>query len=119
MKEAVKNELVERYFRYLSLITVVRDSYGLADLSPQQEALLEFIAQCWHDEKPLPVRKLMSISALASTVTIHRWLKVIIAQGFVEHALDPTDSRRRLLKPTKLAIDYFSAKAKAISKALK
>jgi hypothetical protein len=75
MKEAVKNELVERYFRYLSLITVVRDSYGLADLSPQQEALLEFIAQCWHDEKPLSVRQLMSTSALASTVTIHRWLK--------------------------------------------
>lgn len=119
MKEAVKNELVERYFQYLSLITVVRDSYGLADLSPQQEALLEFITQSWHDEKPLPVRKLMSISALASTVTIHRWLKVIIAQGFVEHALDPTDSRRRLLKPTKLAIDYFSAKVKAITKALK
>jgi len=105
MKEAIKNELVERYFRYLSLITVVRDSYGLADLSPQQEALLEFIAQCWHDEKPLSIRKLMSTSALASTATIHRWLKVIIAQGFDEHALDPTDSRRRLLKPTKLAID--------------
>jgi DNA-binding MarR family transcriptional regulator len=56
---------------------------------------------------------------MASSVTIHRWLKALIAQGLVEHVLDPTDSRKRLLKPTKLANDFFSAKAKAIATALK
>ncbi len=119
MKEAARNELVERYFRYVNIITVLRDSYGLKDLSPQHEALLDFIGQAWQNNKPLSVRKLMAISTMASTVTIHRWIKAIISQGLVEHVLDPTDSRKRLLKPTKLANDFFSAKAKAISKALK
>ena len=45
MKQAAKNELVAPYFRYVNLITVLRDSYGLKDLSPQHEALLEFIGQ--------------------------------------------------------------------------
>ena len=119
MKASVKGELIEHYFRYVNIITVLRDSYGLKDLSPQHEALLEFIGQAWQDDKPLSVRKLMAISTMASTVTIHRWLKALIAQGLVEHVLDPTDSRKRLLKPTKLANDFFSTKAKAIAKALK
>ena len=119
MKEAARNELIEHYFRYVNIITVLRDSYGLKDLSPQHEALLEFIGQAWQDDKPLSVRKLMAISTMASTVTIHRWLKALIAQGLVEHVLDPTDSRKRLLKPSKLANDFFSAKAKAIAKALR
>ena len=119
MKEAARNELIEHYFQYVNIITVLRDSYGLKDLSPQHEALLEFIGQAWQDNNPLSVRKLMAISTMASTVTIHRWLKALIAQGLVEHVLDPTDSRKRLLKPTKLANDFFNAKAKAIAKALK
>ena len=118
MKQAAKNKLVAPYFRYVNIITVLRDSYGLKDLSPQHEALLEFIGQAWQDDKPLSVRKLMAVSTLASSVTIHRWLKALIAQGLVEHVLDPTDSRKRLLKPTKLANEFFSAKAKAIAKAL-
>jgi DNA-binding MarR family transcriptional regulator len=119
MKEAARSELVERYFRYVTIITVLRDSYGLKDLSPQHEALLEFIGQACQDNNPLSVRKLMAVSTMASSVTIHRWLKALIAQGLVEHVLDPTDSRKRLLKPTKLANDFFSAKAKAIAKALR
>ena len=118
MKASVKGELIEHYFRYVNIITVLRDSYGLKNLSPQHEALLEFIGQAWQDDKPLSVRKLMAVSTMASSVTIHRWLKALIAQGLVEHVLDPTDSRKRLLKPTKLANDFFSAKAKAIAKAL-
>ena len=119
MKETARNELVERYFRYVILVNALRESHGLKDLSPQHESLLEFIGQAWQDDKPLSVRKLMAVSTMASSVTIHRWLKAIIAQGLVEHVLDPTDSRKRLLKPTKLANDFFSAKAKAIAKALK
>ena len=119
MKQAAKIELVAPYFRYVNIITSLRDSYGLKDLSPQHEALLEFIGQAWQDDKPLSVRKLMAVCTIASTITIHRWLKALIAQGLVEHVLDPTDSRKRLLKPTKLANDFFSAKAKAIAKALK
>ena len=119
MKQAAKNKLVAPYFRYVNIITVLRDSYGLQDLSPQHEALLEFIGQAWQDDKPLSVRKLMAVSTMASSVTIHRWLKAIIAQGLVEHVLDPTDSRKRLLRPTRLANDFFSAKAKAVVKALK
>jgi hypothetical protein len=68
MKEAARNELIEHYFRYVNIITVLRDSYGLKDLSPQHEALLEFIGQAWQDDKPLSVRKLMAISTMASTV---------------------------------------------------
>jgi DNA-binding MarR family transcriptional regulator len=119
MKQPAQKEIVERYFRHVGLVSALRDSHGIKGLSRQQEELLEFIGQAWQDDKPLSVRKLMAVSTMASTVTIHRWLKVIIAQGFVEHVLDPTDSRKRLLKPTKLANDYFSAKAKAITKALK
>jgi hypothetical protein len=94
MKQAAQKAFVERYFRYVGLVSALRDSHGIKGLSRQQEELLEFIGHAWHDDKPLSVRKLMSVSTFASTVTIHRWLKVIIAQGFVEHALDPTDSRR-------------------------
>ena len=119
MKQAAKNKLVAPYFRYVNIITSLRDSYGLKDLSRQHEALLEFIGQAWQDDKPLSVRKLMAVFTMTSTATTHRWLKAIIAQGLVEHVLDLTDSRKRLLKPTKLANDFFSAKAKAIGKALK
>ena len=119
MKASVKGELIEHYFRYVKLISVLRETYGLHDFRLAHEALLEFIGQAWQDDKPLSVRKLMAVCTIASSVTIHRWLKALIAQGLVEHVLDPTDSRKRLLKPTKLANDFFSAKAKAIAKALK
>jgi DNA-binding MarR family transcriptional regulator len=119
MKETARNELVECYFCYVNFVNALRESHGLKDLSPQHEALLEFIGQSWQDDKPLSVLKLMAVCTMASTITIHRWLKALIAQGLVEHVLDPTDSRKRLLKPTKLANDFFSAKAKAIAKALK
>ena len=119
MKASVKGELIEHYFRYVKLISVLRETYGLHDFRPAHEALLEFIGQACQDNNPLSVRKLMAVSTMASSVTIHRWLKALIAQGLVEHVLDPTDSRKRLLKPTKLANDFFSAKAKAIAKALR
>ena len=66
MKQAAKNELVAPYFRYVNLITVLRDSYGLKDLSPQHEALLEFIGQAWEDDRPIAVRKLMAVSTMAT-----------------------------------------------------
>jgi len=65
MKQAAKNKLVAPYFRYVNIITSLRDSYGLKDLSPQHEALLEFIVQAWQDDKPLSVRKLMAVWPLS------------------------------------------------------
>ena len=78
MKQAAQKALVERCFRYVGLVSTLRDSHGIKGLSRQQEELLEFIGHAWHDEKPLSVRKLMSASTFGSTVTIHRWLKVLI-----------------------------------------
>jgi hypothetical protein len=72
MKASVKDELIEHYFRDVKLIGGMRETYGLHDLTPVHEALLEFIGQAWQDDKPLSVRKLMAVSTMASTVTIHR-----------------------------------------------
>ena len=45
MKEAARNELIEHYFRYVKLISVLRETYGLHDFRPAHETLLEFIGQ--------------------------------------------------------------------------
>jgi hypothetical protein len=66
MKKTARNELVERYFRYVIFVNTLRESHGLKDLSPQHEALLEFIGQAWEDDKPIAVRKLMAVSTMAT-----------------------------------------------------
>jgi DNA-binding MarR family transcriptional regulator len=50
-------------------------------------------------------------------VTIHRRLKKLRALELIELETSEADSRKREIVPTKKALDFFSAKAKAMQTA--
>ncbi|NBT97728.1 MAG: hypothetical protein EBT59_00785 [Betaproteobacteria bacterium] len=80
---------VDLYFHYQSLLQKATTSQGLEELSPDHVALLVLIGQHWHEGEVV---------------------------SFEESA---TDTRKRMITPTKRALAYFSAASKAMMQAVK
>ncbi|NDG34091.1 MAG: CBS domain-containing protein [Betaproteobacteria bacterium] len=103
--------------RYRQLIETIRETADFDGLTPDHEELLDVVCEHWHAGTPLTVRQVMSFEHLASTVTIHRRLKKLRLLELIDLETSKSDSRKREIVPTKQALDYFSAKAKAMQTA--
>ena len=110
---------VDLYFHYQSLLQKATASQGLDELSPDHLALLVLIGRHWHDGESMSVRQLMQMRDVASPATIHKRLHQLKDADLVSFEESATDTRKRMIAPTKRALAYFSAASKAMMQAVK
>lgn len=94
---------------YLNLLRIQRElerkvaelfvDEGLQDVTPPQANVLMVLFQ---ERRPLRARTLARSMGLAE-VTVGRFVKALEAQGWVDRAPDPEDSRAMLVRPTRKA----------------
>lgn len=102
------------YIQFLKARFEIDDQLVIA---ADERELLEVIAVCAHQDRPLTVMKLMGMTHLASPATLHRKMDRLIALNLV--ALHHTGKNRRTkyVKPTANALDYFAKAGSALEKA--
>ncbi|NCV89323.1 MAG: hypothetical protein EBX59_04870 [Betaproteobacteria bacterium] len=114
MSKAARNELIDLFFRFQHIVQSLRSLPGLQNLTPEHEALLNFIGVSWHAGQALSVRQAMRNEQFGSPATIHKRLQCLRQAGLIDLQTSEQDSRKRMIIPTAEAIGFFSGQAKAI-----
>jgi DNA-binding MarR family transcriptional regulator len=81
--------------------------------------LLEIIAVRHHNDQPMTVGDIMSLSALGSPATLHRKLDDLREAGLIDMVFEAGNRRTKYLVPTKEAYRYFDQMGKALATAVK
>ena len=68
--------------------------------------ILRVVTQSHLQNTPIRVRELIDMSQIASPATIHKIMKSLIAQKWLELKEDATDKRVKYLAPTALAFKF-------------
>ena len=84
-------------------------------ITADERELLEVIAVCDHQDKPLTVTGFMAMTHLASPATLHRKMDNLIALNLVALHHKGKNRRTKYVKLTITALEYF-AKAGAVLK---
>jgi DNA-binding MarR family transcriptional regulator len=77
-------------------VTALFADHGLVEVTPAQANALMVLFQ---EKRPLTARHLAQLMGLTE-VTVGRFVKALVASGFVRRDPDPSDSRAWLLRPT-------------------
>lgn len=114
---AEKTNLSEIYFQYIESLSSLKHSKQFLALDSMELELLNEIAIRWKHGKPLLVNEAISLNAIGSRATLHARIKNLRKKGYVEFHTD-IDGRKKIIKPTVMAIDYFSSVATLFSSAV-
>ena len=105
--------LSEIYFQYIESLSSLKHSNQFQALDSMELELLNEIAITWKHGKPLLVNEAISLNEIGSRATLHARIKNLRKKGYVDFHTD-IDGRKKIIKPTILAMSYFSSIAFSI-----
>ena len=109
--------LSEIYFQYIESLSSLKHSNQFQALDSMELELLNEIAITWKHGKPLLVNEAISLNEIGSRATLHARIKNLRKKGYVDFHTD-IDGRKKIIKPTILAMSYFSSVANLLSTAV-
>jgi DNA-binding MarR family transcriptional regulator len=109
--------LSEIYFQYIESLSSLKHSNQFQALDSMELELLNEIAITWKHGKPLLVNEAISLNEIGSRATLHARIKNLRKKGYVDFHTD-NDGRKKIIKPTILAMSYFSSIANLLSTAV-
>ena len=109
--------LSEIYFQYIESLSSLKHSNQFLALDSMELELLNEIAITWKHGKPLLVNEAISLNEIGSRATLHARIKNLRKKGYVDFHTD-IDGRKKIIKPTILAMSYFSSIANLLSTAV-
>jgi hypothetical protein len=104
-----------RYFEFSVIRKSIREEFGLHELGPQFEEILDYVAIKNHHKARLSVKDLMSVRNFGSPATIHTRLQVLRDYGWIELE-DTGDRRRKQVVLSASGMLYFDRLGRAIHK---
>jgi len=107
----------EMYFQYIEGLSSLKHSNQFQSLDSMELDLLNEIAITWKHGKPLLVNEAISLNEIGSRATLHARIKNLRKKGYVDFHTD-IDGRKKIIKPTTLAINYFSSVANLFATAV-
>lgn len=105
--------MIATYIEFLKARHEIDDQLVIAS---DERELLEIIAVCDHQEKPLTVTALMAMTHLASPATLHRKMDNLITLNLIALHHEGKNRRTKYVKPTANALDYFAKTGAALAK---
>ena len=109
--------LSEIYFQYIESLSTLKHSNQYQTLDSMELELLNEIAITWKHGKPLLVNEAISLNEIGSRATLHARIKNLRKKGYVDFHTD-IDGRKKIIKPTAIAINYFSSIANLLATAV-
>ena len=109
--------LSEIYFQYIESHSTLKHSNQYQTLDSMELELLNEIAITWKHGKPLLVNEAISLNEIGSRATLHARIKNLRKKGYVDFHTD-IDGRKKIIKPTTIAINYFSSIANLLATAV-
>ena len=109
--------LSEIYFQYIESLSTLKHSNQFQALDSMELELLNEIAITWKHGKPLLVNEAISLNEIGSRATLHARIKNLRKKGYVDFHTD-IDGRKKIIKPTNIAINYFSSVANLLATAV-
>ena len=109
--------LSEIYFQYIESLSTLKHSNQYQTLDSMELELLNEIAITWKHGKPLLVNEAISLNEIGSRATLHARIKNLRKKGYVDFHTD-IDGRKKIIKPTTIAINYFSSIANLLATAV-
>ena len=109
--------LSEIYFQYIESLSTLKHSNQYQTLDSMELELLNEIAITWKHGKPLLVNEAISLNEIGSRATLHARIKNLRKKGYVDFHTD-IDGRKKIIKPTTIAIKYFSSIANLLATAV-
>ena len=105
----------KRYIEFSLIKKSLRERFGLHELGPEFEEILEYVAVKNYQQFRLSVKDLMSVRSLGSPAAIHARLKVLRDYGWIKLE-DTSDRRRKQVVLSASAMLYFDRLGSAIHK---
>lgn len=97
----------EVYLSFIESLGNFNDSKQFIPLDSMEIELLNQIALGWRKNHPLLVNEAIALGHIGSRATLHSRIKSLREKGYVDFHND-IDGRKKIIKPSTLAIDYFS-----------
>jgi hypothetical protein len=107
----------EIYFQYIESLSSLKQSSEFQALDSMELELLNEIAITWKHGRPLLVNEAISLNEIGSRATLHARIKNLRKKGYVDFHTD-IDGRKKIIKPTILAMSYFSTISNLLANAV-
>lgn len=120
MKDALLNDPhdAKRYLQFVASLRQAQAATELPGLDLSCERVLEFLGQAWREDKSIKVLQVMQHMPDMSSTTVHRRLKMLVAQDFIKLEMDEQDNRIKHIRPTDKTWALFAKRGQIIMDAL-
>ena len=107
----------ETYLHFIEALEALKKMPQFPPLDSIETELLNEISLCWKRGNSLLVNEAISIDKIGSRATLHARIKNLRKKGYVDFHND-IDGRKKIIKPTMLAMGYFSTLSHLLAEAV-
>lgn len=107
----------QSYSRFLQLQREVRAKPGAPGMDAMEERVLEALAVCWGQGRPVTVLQAMSMTGEASPTTVHRRLKSLRKRDLIRLHEDESDNRIKYIHATDAVMAYLNQMGRCVQEA--
>jgi len=107
MKKA-RSPLAEAYFRFLQLAKTFQADPSTAAMDANERTLLDAVALCWFEDRPMTVREAIALDYLGSPATLHKRISRLRKKDMLVAFNQEGDRRAKYLIPTEKTLKMFA-----------
>lgn len=107
----------ETYLHFIEALDALKKLPQFPALDSIESELLNEISLYWKKGNSLLVNEAISIEKIGSRATLHARIKNLRQKGYVDFHND-IDGRKKIIKPTMLAMGYFSTLSSLLAEAV-
>jgi DNA-binding MarR family transcriptional regulator len=103
-----RSPLAEAYFRFLQLAKALQSDASAVALDANERALLEAVALCWFEDRPMTVREAIALESLGSPATLHKRITRLRQKDMLVAYNQEGDRRAKYLVPSEKTLQLFA-----------
>ena len=103
-----RSPLAEAYFRFLQLAKALQSDASAVALDANERALLEAVALCWFEDRPMTVREAIALESLGSPATLHKRITRLRQKEMLVAFNQEADRRAKYLIPSEKTLKLFA-----------
>ena len=107
MKKA-RSPLAEAYFRFLQLAKTFQADPSTAAMDANERTLLDAVALCWFEDRPMTVREAIALDYLGSPATLHKRISRLRKKDMLVAFNQVGDRRAKYLIPSEKTLKMFA-----------
>lgn len=106
--KTTRSPLAEAYFRFLQLAKALQADASAVALDANERALLEAVALCWFEDRPMTVREAIALESLGSPATLHKRITRLRQKDMLVAFNQEGDRRAKYLVPSEKTLQLFA-----------